>query len=121
MDKIKSALILSLFVFTIFSCSSGNDINVQSMPSLISEGFISDDTYEVICRGFPKEGLEGVQKEESGKRAALLNAYYFIQARFDSSVVPDRDGTVYKYDVQDDFVIVHYRIKKQELKKRQKK
>ena len=113
-------LTVVILISTVLSCSSGDEMNVQSIPSLISEEFTSDDTYEVVCRGFPKQGLTGVQKEESAKRAALLNAYYFVQSRFDNSVKPDTDGTVVRYDVQDEFVIVYYRVTKSNLKKRTK-
>lgn len=105
----------------IAGCSSGPNVNVQSLPSLISEDFISNDTYEVVCRGYPREGLSGAQKEESAKRAALLNAYYFVQSRFDSTVLPDRDGTVVKYEVQEDFAVIYYRVHKKDIKKRLKK
>lgn len=115
-------LVLTFFTCSmlIVSCSSGPDVNVQSIPSLISEDFISSDTYEVVCKGFPKQGLEGAQKDESAKRAALLNAYYFVQSRFDSTVQPDKDGRTVKYEVQDDFAVIYYRVQKSDLKKRQK-
>ena len=120
MKSIFSILITMILISAVLSCSSGDDISVQSIPSLISEEFTSNDTYEVVCRGFPKQGLTGVQKEESGKRAALLNAYYFVQTRFDNTVKPDTDGVVLKYDVQEEFVIVYYRVTKSNLKKREK-
>lgn len=120
MKKILSILIVFV-TGAILSCSSSDEIEVQSLPSLVSEKFISDNTYEVVCRGFPKQGLEGYQKHESAKRAALLNAYYFARARFDDSVQPDRDGTVVKYDVMDEFVIIQYRIQKSNLKRYVKK
>lgn len=118
MNKLFSIIIAVIITGTFFSCSSGDEMNVQSTPSLISEEFTSDDTYEIICRGFPKQGLTGVQKEESAKRAALLNAYYFVQARFDNTVKPDTDGIVVRYEVQDEFVIVYYRVTKKNLKNR---
>ena len=120
MKNIFLSLLSVILIGSILSCSSGDGMNVQSIPSLISEEFTSDDTYEVVCRGFPKQGLTGVQKEESAKRAALLNAYYFIQSRFDNTVKPDTDGTVIRYDVQDKFVIVYFRVTKSNLKNRTK-
>ncbi|NLV69236.1 MAG: hypothetical protein GXY14_16345 [Spirochaetes bacterium] len=120
MKKILSILIV-IVTGAILSCSSSDELEVQSLPSLISEEFVSDNTYEVVCRGFPKQGLDGFQKNESAKRAALLNAYYFVRARFDDSIQPDRDGTVVKYDVMDEFAIVQYRIKKSNLKRYVKK
>lgn len=115
-----AVLIFAAFSILILGCSSGPGINVQSVPSLISEDYVSDDTFEVVCRGFPKQGLSGAQKEESAKRAALLNAYYFIQSRFDSTVQPDRDGTVVKYEVEENSAVIYYRVTKSNLKKREK-
>lgn len=120
MKKILSFLFAAMLASSIISCTSGDEMNVQSIPSLISEEFVSEDTYEVVCRGFPKQGLDGYQKTESAKRAALLNAYYFIQERFDDTVQPDKDGTVVRYDIQDDFVIIQYRVTKSNLKNRKK-
>lgn len=108
-----------LFVLSCFGGDSGN--KVQSVPSLISEGFISDTEYEIVCIGLPKEGLKGMQKEESAKRAALLNVYYFAKNRFDESVKPDMDGKIEKFTMLDDHAEMKYVITKAGLKKRIKK
>ncbi len=110
-----------LFLLTAVSCSVDPGKNVKSIPALVSEGFISDTEYEVVCLGFPKEGLKGVQKEESAKRAALLNAYYFSGNRFDDTVKPDMDGKVVKMTMFDDHAELKYVITKSNLKKRIKK
>ncbi len=121
MKKLISSLVL-LSVTAIISCSSDNNINsVQSVPTLISEGFISDSEYEIVCIGFPKPGLTGIQKDESSKRAAILNAYYFAKNRFDDSVNPDKDGRVVQMTVSADRAEVKYYIKKAGLKRRIKK
>jgi len=115
-------LIVAAVLFLMLSCSNSGDIkNVQGIPTLIKEGFINDNEYEIICIGFPKEGLSGIQKEESAKRAALLNAYFYAGNRFDNTVIPDRDGRVNKMDVSDEYATVHYIIKKDKLKSRVKK
>ena len=116
---ILAALIFSLFIIS--SCSSDPGINVQALPGLISEGFTSDTEYEIVCIGYPKEGLTGVQKEESAKRAALLNAYYFSKNRFDETVDPDLDGKAQKFTMYDDRAELIYVITKNDLKKRLKK
>lgn len=112
-------LLPMLFITSCFGGDSGN--KVQSVPSLISEGFISDTEYEIVCIGIPKEGLKGFQKEESAKRAALLNVYYFAKNRFDESVQPDVDGKIEKFTMLDDHAEMKYVIKKSGLKKRVKK
>lgn len=103
------------------SCSGDPVKSVQSVPSLISEKFISDTEYEIVCIGYPKEGLKGIQKEESAKRAALLNAYYFSKNRFDETVNPDQDGKVAKLTMFDDYAEINYVLTKSNLKKRLKK
>ena len=108
-------------VLIITGCSSSSEGLVSSVPSLIKEGFTSDTEYEIICRGYPKEGLQGVMKDESGKRAALLNAYYFAGKKFDDSVAPDKDGKAERFVLNQDHAIVYYRIKKSNLRKRVRK
>ena len=117
---------ISLFMIAcsslmIISCSGEPGMNVKSVPSLISEKFISDNEYEIVCLGYPKEGLRGVQKEESAKRAALLNAYYFSKNRFDETVSPDQDGKMVKLTMFDDHAELKYVISKSNLKNRLKK
>ncbi len=112
-------IILSLLIITSCSVDQGN--NVKSVPSLISEGFISDTEYEIVVIGMPKEGLKSVQKEESAKRAALLNAYFYSNSRFDDTVKPDMDGKVVKMTMFDDHAELKYLITKSNLKKRLKK
>jgi len=113
-------LILAISVAQIISCS--NDVkSVQSIPTLVKEGFISANEYQIVCLGFPKEGLTGIQKDESAKRAALLNAYYYTKARFDETVAPDMDGKVEKMEMSDSYATVYYVISKSNLKSRLKK
>lgn len=120
MKKIIVLLLTAAFL-VITGCSSNREVMVSSVPSLIKEGFKSDTEYEIICRGFPKEGLSGVQKDESAKRAALLNAYYYTKLKFDDQVMPDRDGKAERYVLNEDHAIVYYTISRPDLKKRVKK
>jgi hypothetical protein len=92
------------------------DDSVQKEP-LISQGFVDDDTYRVVCRGFPLKGSTGLQKVESSKRAALLGAYYYIKNAFNESVAPDKDGKAEKFEYMSDYVVVHYVVQKKGLKK----
>jgi hypothetical protein len=85
--------------------------------ALISKGFIDDNAYRVVCRGYPQEGLAGVQQAESAKRAALLSAYYFIKRDFTDAVRPDKDGSAEKFDLQEDHAVVYYMVRKKGLKK----
>lgn len=112
-------LLAGVLILSVLSCF--NDIkNVQNIPTLVKEGFITDNEYEIVCIGFPKEGLTGIQKDESSKRAALLNAYYYTGARFDETVKPDMDGKVTKMELSETHATVHYVISKSNLKSRMK-
>ncbi|MCL1834068.1 MAG: hypothetical protein FWG49_06150 [Leptospirales bacterium] len=115
MNKIK---LFPFFIFlaAILSCSTGPDMKVQSKPSLVKEGFISNNEYEIVCLGYPKEGLSGIQGEESAKRAALLNAYYFANDRFGELISPDRDGKTAKLTMHEGYCELIYIITKNNLK-----
>ncbi len=83
---------------------------------LIRGEFLDDTTYLIVCRGFPEQGLVGLQRIESSKRAALLNAYYFIRGTFGDKVAPDREGRVDKFKIMADYAVVYYIVKKNGLK-----
>lgn len=84
---------------------------------LISAGFTDNDTYRIVCRGFPMEGFTGVQAENMAMEAARLNAIYFVKRDFDPSVDPGRYGEVERYEKKGEFVIVYYVVRKKGLKK----
>jgi hypothetical protein len=115
MKKIK---LLPLFFAVLLSCSSPPDMDmtVKALPALVKEGFINNNEYEIVCLGYPKEGLTGVQSEESARRAAILNAYYFANERFSESVSPDKDGRVEKVTMYNGYCEIIYIIKKDNLK-----
>ena len=115
MCKIKLLTFL-IFLAVFFSCSTGTDMNVTSLPVLVKEGFIGNNEYEIVCNGYPKEGLTGPQREESAKRAAILNAYYFSNERFGEAVRPDQDGRIAKVTMYDGYCEIQYIIKKSNLK-----
>jgi len=116
MNKLK---LLPFFISlaVLITCSASTpEMSVMSLPSLVSEGFISDTEYEIVCLGYPKQGLTGVSREESAKRAALLSAYYFANERFGSAVSPDRDGRTEKITMYDGYCEITYIITKSNLK-----
>jgi len=118
--KIIAALMLA--VIAVWSCSDKNGRKGPAFrESLISKGFVDDNTYRVVCRGFPLAGAEDIQKVESAKRAAILNAYAFIKSEFGDRVAPDREGNVEKMDIRDEYVILHFVIKKKRLRSLQLK
>ena len=88
-----------------------------SQQVLVTKGFIDDNTYRIVCRGFPEKGLTGVAKTESSRQAARLNAYVFIQSEFVDAVAPGRYGTVEKYDFTDEYAVIHFVLRKKGLRK----
>lgn len=110
-----------LVIIVLFFAMTGCDQDIVTSPgpkeALISQGFVDDNTYRVVCRGYPIEGLKGIQQAESSKRAALLNAYFIIQGVFNESVAPDKDGKAEKIEYMSDHAVLHYVVKKRGLKK----
>ena len=119
--KIKMLLLLVSFVMVLAGC---DQVGVTSQgpreAALISKGFVDDNTWKVVCRGFPLEGLKGIQKSESSKRAALLGAYYYIKETFNESVSPDKDGKTEKLEIMSDHAVLYYVVHKKGLKKMMK-
>ena len=112
-------IILTIALLSV-SCDEKGVESGAPKETLISQGFVDDNTYKVVCRGFPLEGSTGIQKSESSKRAALLGAYYYIKTIFNDSVAPDKDGKAEKFEFISDYVVVHYVVHKKGLKKMMK-
>ena len=112
---------LLFIIVTVILLSTGCDEksveNTGPKEPLISQGFVDDNTYVVVCRGYPLQGSTGIQKAESSKRAALLGAYYYIKTVFNDSVAPDKDGKAEKFEYMNDYVVLHYMVRKKGLKK----
>ena len=84
---------------------------------LIKSGFIDDTSYMIVCNGYPREGLAGVQAMETAKEAALINAQMIAKDIFADSVDVVRQGTVDRYDAAVDHAIVNYVIKGDDLRR----
>lgn len=115
--KIKTLFLLIAFVTVLAGCDQGGVKSEGPRETLVSKGFVDDNTWKVVCRGYPLEGLKGIQKGESSKRAALLGAYYYIQQTFSDTVAPDRDGKTEKIEIMDDHAVLYYIVRKKGLKK----
>ena len=85
---------------------------------LVSAKFSDDNTFRIVCKGFPMEGLKGVAAENSAMESARLNAIYFIKRDFDPSVDPGVSGDVEHYEMRDAYAMVHYVVKMKGLKKK---
>jgi len=106
-------VIIMVILLSMTVCYKGG---VGTDNALISKGFLDDNRYSIVCRGYSKENLVGVAMSESAKRAALLTAYFYAQQVFDDTVAPDKDGNVDKYELNDNSATVFYVISKKNLK-----
>ncbi len=88
---------------------------------VIRKGFRGYNAYLIVCKGYPKDGTSGLQRRETAKEAALMNAQFIARDIFNDTVDPVRDGIAKKFTVNDDFAIVHYEIQKKNLKLRLRK
>jgi nitrous oxide reductase accessory protein NosL len=110
----RTVLILILVSIVLAGCGR------NARGPLISQRFIDDDTFEIVCSGRAAEGTTGIAGAESAKRAALMNAYYYAGITFNDTVAPDRDGRIEKVMMGGNEAVVYYIIKKSNLKKRRK-
>ena len=111
------AIVCVLLVLALNGCDNTAGTDAGKKEVLVSRGFVDDNTYRVVCRGYPPEGLAGIQRAESSKRAALLGAYYFIGQVFNEAVAPDRDGRIEKIEYMSDHAVLHYVVTKKNLRR----
>lgn len=110
--------IITLFVifFSFAALFAGDSEPKQNI--IIRKGFQGSNKYLIVCKGFPKEGTEGLQMRETAKEAALFNAQMIVRDIFNDTVDPIRNGIAKKFVVYDDYAVVYYQIEKKNLKKR---
>ena len=125
-----TALLVSVLLLS--SCVKGTRQNAPMVGKseisiedcLIEKKFRDNNTFVIICKGYPKhsgEGLNRFQREAEMKRAALLNAYYFVKRTFNDRIKPDKYGRPEMFEIKDGYAIVHYVIKKFGLKSMRRK
>ena len=83
---------------------------------LVSQKFLNNHTYEIVCWGYATEGTKGVARMESAKRSALMNIYAYLSQTFEGPINVTRDGRVEKVEVEGDAVKVYYILRKRNLK-----
>ena len=83
---------------------------------LVSQKFLDNHTYEIVCRGYAAEGTQGIARMESAKRSALMNIYAYLSQTFEGPINVSRDGRVEKVEVEGNAVKVYYILKKRNLK-----
>jgi hypothetical protein len=120
---LKVVVMIASLVWTPFCSNQGGVKDRTSVlkDAVISRGFVDDQTYRIVCKGYPMHGLQGLERIESSKRAALLHAYYVARSFFNTTVAPDRDGMAERFEITEDHAVVYYIIKKKNLRRRRKK
>ncbi len=126
---------------TLVSCGGGIGGTVKG-ESFKTEGWIDDDTYRIAAAGVAKKTLTNkIQRRESAKRAAILNAQYQVLEKFKGAKTEGaagmsdfemtgiavaqevkgviKGGSVVKvtYDAEDNCEII-YEVKAKNLKKK---
>jgi len=81
-------------VFAFTSCGGGNKIGgTVKGKTYKTEGWIDEDTYRIAAAGVPNSKLSNrVQRQESAKRAAILNAQYQVLEKFKGSTIEGASG-----------------------------
>lgn len=113
MKKLVITLLTLLFITTAIA-QSKRDV-------LINKWFRDYNTCVIVCKGYPMEGLADTQRTESMKEAALTNAQFIARDLFIDSVDMVKGGTVEKYVMKDDHVIIYYVVKAPGLKAKLRK
>lgn len=119
MKKLMLIIILAIIASPVANISAQSEKEKKNI--LIKNWFIDYNTYMIICKGYPKVGTSGYSSINTAREAALINAQFIARDIFDKSVNVVRNGTVIKYEQFDDYVIIHYEIKKKGLKNRLRK
>jgi len=88
------ALIVSAaFMVALTSCSGKKIGGTVEGETFTTEGWIDDNTYRIAAAGVPLKTLENVvQRKESSKRAAILNAQYQVIEKFKGSKIEGASG-----------------------------
>ena len=113
--KILFSLLSLILLLAFTSCRENNNLTM-SRPILIESKQLSQNEYLIKCAGYPKDGLEGIQMEESAKEAALLNAQMIAKNKFktiDTVKLGEIRKNVFKGSAAEiEYVIVYPDIKK---------
>lgn len=114
----KRSALLALFCLFL-SCYPETEVS-NNKEVVVEKSFRDDNTFVIVCNGWPKDTLTGLARAQSAREAALINAQFSSKDLFDESIDTVKNGTVEKYEVLDDYARVYYVITKTDLKKHYK-
>lgn len=112
----KSTIIALMAVIGLSMCAQKKSDTDRS-SILIKKYFRDDNTYVIVCKGFPREGITGIQAGETAKESALLNAQIIARESFNESVDVVKLGSIEKYDFRGNIAVIEYVIKAEGLKR----
>jgi len=79
--------------FTLTSCGGSKMGGMVQGETFKNEGWINDDTYRIAASGVSNSKLTNkIQRRESAKRAAILNAQYQVLEKFKGSTIEGAAG-----------------------------
>ncbi len=111
----RNLFIVLLFVSVTFVAC---DKTSNKRDVLVEKKIISQNEYLIICKGYPKEGIDNkIQKVALAKEAALLNAQVLAGNYLKPEVDVIRNGLVKKYTIYDDYVVIEYVVQYKNIKK----
>jgi len=85
--------------------------------SLIKKYFKDNDTYVIICKGYPKDEALGMEARGTARSAALINAQMLGKEVFGNRLDVITMGSPEKYIDFEGFTVVYYVIRAPGLKK----
>jgi hypothetical protein len=88
------ALLVSAGALVAFvSCGGPKIGGTLEGKTYVTEGWVDDDTFRIAAAGVAKKDLTNiVQRRESSKRAAILNAQYQVIEKFKGSKIEGASG-----------------------------
>ena len=79
--------------FALTSCGGSKIGGMVEGETFKNEGWLNDDTYRIAASGVPNSRLTNkIQRRESAKRAAILNAQYQVLEKFKGSKIEGAAG-----------------------------
>lgn len=86
-------ILVTGIALTMTSCAGKKIGGTVEGETYTTEGWIDDDTFQLAAAGVPTKTLTNVvQRKESSKRAAILNAQYQIIEKFKGSKIEGAAG-----------------------------
>lgn len=84
--------------------------------TLIKKYFKDNNTFVIICKGYPKEGARDLEVRGTAREAALINAQVIAKQSFSKRINVITGGSPEKYVDFEGFAVVYYVVKRPGLR-----